>query len=256
MTHAQQRSATRSPEERPAPRRRGRPAADSLHAIAEEDVLALAFRSFAERGYEGTTMRALAKALGGSHNFLNVRFGTKAELWRKAVDAQVARSGPEVFGTFDAAGLDDETRLRTFISRLCRWAAGNSHFVALANMESRRATWRNEHLVDRYLKPLNDQLEALLARVTGGHAGARVSAAAFMSMIVNGVGAYVASGPMLARLGLEDEIAGANRDRQVEVLTDLFIHSLLGDARQDAAQAMLPTAGQEVDATRERRQAS
>src|SRR5271170_6620732 len=77
-------------------RRRGRPRADAVHAIPEARVLDLAFQNFARRGYEGTTLRALAKQLGVSHNLLNVRFGTKSSLWRRAVDARIAQAAPPV----------------------------------------------------------------------------------------------------------------------------------------------------------------
>ena len=81
----------RKPKSKPLSRRRGRPRADTLHAVPEARVLDLAFQAFARRGYEGTTLRSLAKQLGVSHNLLNVRFGTKSNLWRRAVDARVAR---------------------------------------------------------------------------------------------------------------------------------------------------------------------
>src|SRR3546814_13669184 len=72
----------------PIVRRRGRPANNAAHSVPEQRMLDLAFHSFAQKGYEGTTLRDLAKQLGVSHNLLNVRFGSKADLWRCAVDAQ------------------------------------------------------------------------------------------------------------------------------------------------------------------------
>src|ERR1700712_1338825 len=85
-----------------APRPRGRPTNDAAAAVREEVVLDLAFKAFAQRGYEATTLRDLAKELGVSHNLINVRFGSKADLWRRAVDARVARVAPPVMAAFDA----------------------------------------------------------------------------------------------------------------------------------------------------------
>src|SRR5271170_1433788 len=123
-------------------RGRGRPRADTLHAVPEARVLDLAFHAFARNGYEGTTLRALAKQLDVSHNLLNVRFGTKSSLWRRAVDARVARAAPPVYAAFDAAGLDDEARLKQFIHRFCRWAQENPELVGITNVECRHASWR------------------------------------------------------------------------------------------------------------------
>lgn len=210
-------------------RRRGRPASKGEHALSEEWVLEVAFSAFAERGYEGTTLRALAKTLGVSHNLLNVRFGTKADLWRYAVDARVAQRSPPVYDVLDAVELDDETRLCAFVKELCRWSAYNADFVALMNTEGRRATWRNEHIVDRYLKPVKERLDALLMQVAGRRAVAPISTVAFMSMIVHGVGFFLASGPTLRRLGVIEEIAPANVDVQADRIAQLILNGLLPD---------------------------
>ncbi|MBB3981990.1 AcrR family transcriptional regulator [Sphingobium fontiphilum] len=57
----------------------GRPALNAARAVDEDKLLGLAFATFAERGYEGTTLRDLSKRLGVSHNLLNVRFGRKED---------------------------------------------------------------------------------------------------------------------------------------------------------------------------------
>lgn len=209
-----------------ARRKRGRPAGKGL---SEQHVLDTAFDAFAKRGYEGTTLRAMAQALGVSHNLLHVRFGTKADLWRHAVDARVARSGPPVFDALEAPGLSDTERLRAFVERLCRWAASNGDFAALNNMEGRRATWRNDYLVDAYLRPVKEQLEALLNRVAARQGVSAVSPLGFMSLIVHGIGFYVSAGPTLERLDAADEIVAANVGRQVDAIAALLLRGLLGD---------------------------
>jgi AcrR family transcriptional regulator len=211
-------------------RRRGRPAGNASHAIPEDRVLDLAFHAFAQRGYEGTTLRELAKQLGVSHNLLNVRFGSKADLWRRAVDARVARIGPPVFAAFDATALDEEARLRELIHRFCRWAADNGEFVGLSYVEARRATWRNDHIVDAYLHPFRKRLDALLAEVAAKRPVRAISTSAFMAMLVQGVGFYFASGPMLDRLGVGDEIAPNNIEAQVSMFAEFILAALLPPA--------------------------
>lgn len=190
-------------------------------------MLDAAFRSFAERGYEGTTLRELAKELGVSHNLINVRFGTKEDLWRRAVDASVARIAPPVFAAFDAPGLDEEARLRELLRRLCRWAADNGEFAALSYVEGRRATWRIAYIVDAYLRPFKERLDDLLAQVAAQRPIHPISTSAFMAMLVQGVGFYFASGPMLDRLGVGEEIAAANVGRQIDQFADFMIAGLL-----------------------------
>jgi len=211
----------------PAVRKRGRPAGNGVHAVSEDRVLDLAFGAFAERGYEGTTLRELAKELGVSHNLLNVRFGTKEELWRRAVDARVARIGPPVFEAFEDAGLDEEARLRELVHRFCRWAAENGEFAALSYVEGRRATWRIDYIVDAYLRPFKERLDGLLGSVAKRRPVHPIATSAFMAMLVQGVAFYFASRPMLDRLGVGEEIEPGHIDAQIDMFADFILAALL-----------------------------
>ncbi len=208
-------------------RRRGRPRADTHHAVPEERVLDIALQAFARRGYEGTTLRALAKQLGVSHNLLNVRFGAKSNLWRRAVQARVAQAAPPVYAAFDAPGLDDETRLRQFILRFCRWTQENPELVGITNVECRHASWRLDYIVDGYLLPFKERLDALMARVATDRPLRPLSTPALMSMLVQGVGFYFASGPTLERIGAAHEIAAPHIDAQVAEFADFVLAALL-----------------------------
>lgn len=190
-------------------------------------MLDVAFRTFADRGYEGTTLREIAKELGVSHNLINVRFGTKENLWRRAVDARVARIAPPLFDAFDAAGLDEEARLRELMLRFCRWAAENGDFAALSHAEGRRATWRNDYIVDVYIQPFKRRLDALLAAVSAKRAVHPISSSALLALLVQGVGFYFASVPMLERLGVDAEISPEQVDQQVATCADFLLHGLL-----------------------------
>src|SRR5271170_4626938 len=220
---------------KPSSRRRGRPRADTLHAVPEARVLDLAFEAFARRGYEGTTLRSLAKQLGVSHNLINVRFGTKSSLWRRAVDARVAQAAAPVYAAFDAPGLDDEARLRQFIHRFCRWAQENPELVGITNVECRHASWRLDYIVDGYLQPFKERLDALMATVAMIRPVRRLSTPALMSILVQGVGFYFASRPMLERIGAVHEIAASHLDAQVTVFAQFILAGLLPEPEHDAA---------------------
>ncbi|HEY3850842.1 MAG TPA: helix-turn-helix domain-containing protein [Steroidobacteraceae bacterium] len=215
-------------------RRRGRPRADAAHAVPEERVLDLAFRTFAERGYDGTTLRALAKRLGVSHNLLNVRFGTKAELWRRAVDARVAVAAPPVYAALDARGVDDETRLRGFVHRFCRWALENPDLVGITNVECRHASWRLDYIVDAYLLPFKQRLDGLMERLGRVRPLRPLSTPALMSILVQGVGFYFASRPMLERIGAAHEISAAGLPGQMLAFTDFILAGLLPASNGDS----------------------
>jgi AcrR family transcriptional regulator len=222
------------PGDAPCVRRRGRPPADAASAVPEERVLHLAFESFAESGYEGTTVRDLAKRLGVSHNLLNVRFGSKADLWRKAVDWRVARFGAPVFSVFDRGDLDPESRLVLLVHRFCGWAAENPSFIGISHAEGRRSTWRLDYLVNLYIRPFKHSLDALFAEVRAHRPMRDISSSAFMAVLVQGVGFYFASAPMLEALGAGEEADPEAIPQRVAEFADTLLAGLLGPAAQDA----------------------
>lgn len=211
-------------------RRRGRPPADAASAVPEERMLHLAFESFAEFGYEGTTVRELAKRLGVSHNLLNVRFGSKADLWRRAVDWRVAKFGAPVFSVFDRTDLDPESRLRLLVHRFCGWASENPSFIGMSHAEGRRSTWRLDYLVALYIQPFKHSLDALFEAVLAIRPMQAISSSAFMAMLVQGVGFYFASTPMLEALGVADEANPEAIPQRVAEFADTLLAGLLGPA--------------------------
>jgi AcrR family transcriptional regulator len=50
-----------------------------------------ALEAFAERGFEGASLREIATACGVSHGLLNARFGSKLGLWTAAVEQGMDR---------------------------------------------------------------------------------------------------------------------------------------------------------------------
>lgn len=216
-------------------RGRGRPASDAAHIVPEERMLDLAFATFAALGFEGTTVRDLAKQLGVSHNLLNVRFGSKADLWRRAVDSRVARFGGPVFSALDQHELDAVARLRLLVHRFCAWSARNPDFVRISSVEGCRDTWRLRYLVDLYIRPFKERLDALLGELRTHRSGPLISSSAFMAVLVQGVGFYFASRPMLDALGAGDEVEPARLARRVDEFSAFLMAGLLGNdiAMQD-----------------------
>ncbi|WP_404476638.1 TetR/AcrR family transcriptional regulator [Novosphingobium sp. BL-52-GroH] len=210
-------------------RTRGRPAQNAILAIDEGELLGLVFTTFAERGYEGTTLRDLSKRLGVSHNLLNVRFGRKEELWMRAVDWRMAKASATVVTVFDE-NADPESRLRHLVERFCLWATRNSDIVALTNLEGCRATWRLDHIVDRFVLPFQRQLDDLLDAVRRERPVSDLSTPALMALLVQGVGYYFSAVPMQERLGAGSEVDGDHSAAQAGRMAAFLLAALLPPA--------------------------
>src|SRR5882757_1736440 len=91
-------------------RGRGRPRSGQELDVAQ--LLQGALEAFAEKGYDGMSVRELSRRLGVSHALLTARFGSKEGLWFAAMEhtlAQVEHAWREVA---DSPGLDDLEALR------------------------------------------------------------------------------------------------------------------------------------------------
>lgn len=78
---------------------------EAASRLRREKIVAAATESFAERGYEGTTLREVATRAGLSHTGLMHHFPEKAALLEAALDAS-SFSNDETYGLSTATGED------------------------------------------------------------------------------------------------------------------------------------------------------
>lgn len=183
-------------------RPRGRPARSAPPVASDSVLLGRAFELFAERGYEGTAMRDVARQLGVSHNLLRLRFGSKEDIWRRAVDERVEQTSGAVLAAF-VEDLPPVERLSLLIQRFCRSVVEDPAVVGMINNEGRRESERLDHLFAAYIAPFEAQLRPLLAAVAADPEEP-LPTTVFMSLLVNGAGSYFASGPLFRRIEPED----------------------------------------------------
>lgn len=152
--------------ELPQTRRPGRP------SLASEDVvLETALRSFAEIGYEGTSVRTLNKELGLSHNSIQQRFGTKEQLWRRVVDhafgSMVAKlvepAAGEPVESGEAVESDDGMALLYgMLHRFISVSIDHPLHLALMTREATRRSERLDYIFDTYVGPALVPLQVVL----------------------------------------------------------------------------------------------
>jgi len=93
-----------------APRRRGRPSrTDSTDApTARDRILAAAREEFAERGFEKTSMRAIAKAADVDSALVHHYFGTKEQVFEASIEVAIgpllSAPGSVAEGPLDGVG--------------------------------------------------------------------------------------------------------------------------------------------------------
>jgi AcrR family transcriptional regulator len=138
-----------------AVRPRGRPRKDDQFAPTEQ-VLVAAIEAFSVHGYNGVSLRTMNDELGGSRNLLYQRFGSKANLWRGAVDWAF---GPlvEYLEAADDEKADPMVRLRVLIRSFIEYSATRPYLARLVTLEGSARTDRLEYLYHNFIEPIRSR---------------------------------------------------------------------------------------------------
>jgi AcrR family transcriptional regulator len=132
---------------------KGRPRTDESPASSDE-ILLVALRSFADRGYDGTSVRELNQALGVSHNLINRRFGSKQRLWRAVVDRRFGELVDALAPTANLAGAGDPLEsLREFVVTFIEVNARRHEMARLMNVEASLGGPRLNYLLEQFVTP-------------------------------------------------------------------------------------------------------
>ena len=131
-----------------------------------ERILAVAIRSFAERGYEGTTTAGIARDAGVTQPLVHHHFGSKEGLWRAAMDALFANV-PRVALVPADASLPE--RLMAVAEQVVRFVAANPELTRVMAREGAVPSPRLTYLIDRYLRePFRQVVDAVRAGQRAG----------------------------------------------------------------------------------------
>jgi TetR/AcrR family transcriptional regulator len=136
---------------------------------ARERILEAALTSFARDGYEGATMRDVARSARVPLGLLRYYFGGKLKLWQASVDSAFAeiQSGlepPQGGARNDGDELSD---VRAAIRAHVHYVARNPEFVRLMHDEGKRRGPRMRWIVDRHVSPMFARLIPMIRHLQG-----------------------------------------------------------------------------------------
>ncbi|MFT5692680.1 MAG: TetR/AcrR family transcriptional regulator [Oceanicoccus sp.] len=137
-------------------RTRGRPSLNDSSAIADEKLLDAVLIAFGENGFEGTSVREIARRLKVSHNLIPQRFGSKKRLWYTAVDYGFARVRQELIIEAETLGTDDLLVLRGLLVRSIEIYASHPSLLKIVNQEASHPGVRLDYLFDTVIRPVRD----------------------------------------------------------------------------------------------------
>ncbi|MEU6560519.1 TetR/AcrR family transcriptional regulator [Nocardia nova] len=212
-----------------AVRRAGRPGAGAPPVPTEREILRRGVEAFAELGYDGASVRELARRLGVSHNFITDRYGSKANFWRAVVDS-VLDSDQREREQLLAADIDDAELVRAVIAHFYRAAVETPLLGRLLADEFARESERLDYLYEKYVAPtLNPMIPAIERLMAAGRMRTVPMDVLFFAVISPVAG--LVQLPLAHRLGRAEPVTRESQERTAGELADLIVEGLLGPRR-------------------------
>ena len=193
--------------------------ADDPTALSNEAVLDAVLDAFAERGFDGTSVRELSRDLQVSHNLIPQRFGSKDDLWRAAVDHGFGRlvvtladlPGP------DLPGPDDLARLRAMVVAFVEANAERPALLRIINQEAASPGPRLDYLFDAYIEPVREFGASVLEGLRREGRVRSDSVSLLYFLMVHGIGGLFSLPGLADRFG-EDPMRLTPDDRRARVV--------------------------------------
>lgn len=204
----------------------GRPAGSDGEAMRRE-LLEAALGAFAAHGYDGTSVRDLARQLGVSHNLVHHHYGSKRRLWEAALAHALAPSGRELLALADARDRerDRDVAHRAGVAGAVRLFARNPAAAKIMADESARGGERLDFLYERYIAPFARLLERLLDG-TPARVKRRIDARAALLFLFAGVTAPFALGGLAAKLDGSAHLTEDDVQRFAATLAEILANGL------------------------------
>jgi TetR/AcrR family transcriptional regulator len=216
-----------------ASRARGRPlAAES--PVSADDILLAALQAFAERGYDGMSVRDLTAQLGVSHNLIFQRFGRKEQLWTAVVDRFFGPLRDLVIDIVDVAlrtNVDAVDAYRQVIVTFVEANARRPELPRLMNLEAATEGDRLAYLFEHFISQTSKAMARLDRRMSEQHPGARrIPPTTLFFMITQGATGPAGHLALARRLADEDPRDPTVARRHAEAVADLLLHGIAHDA--------------------------
>jgi TetR/AcrR family transcriptional regulator len=194
--------------------------------VDEAEVLSRGLVAFAELGYDATSVRELAKRLGVSHNFINDRYGSKAEFWRAVVGFGHAQMREHLGEVLSAEFDDDAQRLAAVVRRMYREMTRNPHLNRMMVEEAGRDSPRLEEVHRQYALPILAAVEPYLERLMDAGRIPRVPKHLYFVAVMGPISAL--NQQQLARkLGRPEPSSEEDLLQLADSLADFVLHGLL-----------------------------
>lgn len=152
-------------------------------------LLRAAMHQFSRKGYDGTSLRAVAEEAGVDMALINRLFGSKAGLWSAMIELAAADESRNSALTSikDGTGMDVRQRLELFIEVIVDVAIDLPVFPGLLLQEASTPGERMDLLIDRLIGPFGEDAMPLIEEGIRQGVVADVAPSVFFSLLVSAI---------------------------------------------------------------------
>lgn len=188
-----------------------------------------ALKAFATQGYEGVSVRTLNRELGGSHNLINGRFGSKEALWYATVDWAFKSLVSRLSTAFDPTLSDPLEQLRNTIRAFLLYSAEYPELLGLMNIEARQDTERLAYIYNTYIEPSLAPIARLLDHLVAEGRTRPISLRTFNFMVAHGAAAQFTLVALARHFDPADPLDPAAVAEHADHAADLLIRAIAID---------------------------
>jgi TetR/AcrR family transcriptional regulator len=183
----------------------GRPPAAEAPASVT-DIFSAALRVFSQKGFDGTSVGALNRELGVSHNLIHRRFGSKEALWYATVDWAFGQIADELRADDGLAAPDVLVAVRAMVLRFLEVHAKHPEMLRLVAVEGAAPSPRLTYLYEAHIAPLHAMLTAPLKPLVDRGMLSEVDVRSLHFLIAHGATAPFSSVPFAQMLDPTDPL--------------------------------------------------
>ncbi len=192
----------------------------------QESILKAALEAFAQRGFDGVSVRELNRQIGVSHNLVHYYFRSKDALWRAAIDYGL-RPTVEAWSHEPLVPTDDPVEvmqrgLRRFLEVTVRCPA----VQRIMEHEGAVGGPRLDYIAERYILPYLTSLVRFEGTTEMEKRGLNLASVVMLTM--SGATAFFTQAALARKIGGPDPFSEDGIERHIRTMTTLLFYGVLG----------------------------
>ena len=188
--------------------------------VDDSELLDLLLGAFADLGFDGTSVRAICRHLGVSHNMIHRRYESKDVAWKAAVDHAFERLTALLLAPLQE-DLPREEMMRAIMRRWVDATIEQPSLARIIHQESARPGPRFSYMYDRYIGPIQELARANFAEVQrDGEVRPGPIVAAYFFLTTWGIGGIASSQGLAAIAGAPGDDPRQAAYEAIEIVID------------------------------------